>query len=44
MPFIVKMQAEQPKVNFKDKYSEAYRDAHPNAPSVVPWVSGVVSV
>lgn len=41
---IVKMQAEQPKLNFKDKYSEAYRDAHPNAPLVVPWVSGVVIV
>ncbi|XP_030454607.1 uncharacterized protein LOC115675932 [Syzygium oleosum] len=36
--------AEQPKLNFKDKYSEAYRDAHPNAPLVVPWVSGVVIV
>ncbi|KAF8030520.1 hypothetical protein BT93_E2837 [Corymbia citriodora subsp. variegata] len=36
--------SEQPKLNFKDRYSEAYRDQHPNAPLVVPWVSGVVSV
>ncbi|CAN1197473.1 hypothetical protein LINPERHAP2_LOCUS44085 [Linum perenne] len=35
--------AENPKVNFKDRYSETYRNSHPNAPVVVPWVSGVVS-
>ncbi|KAL3845177.1 hypothetical protein ACJIZ3_002580 [Penstemon smallii] len=36
--------SEKPKVTFKDRYSESYRDAHPNAPVMVPWVSGVVSV
>nr|GEY10116.1 hypothetical protein CTI12_AA581780 [Tanacetum cinerariifolium] len=36
--------AEEPKVNFKDKYSENYRRNHPNAPLVVPWVSGLASV
>lgn len=35
--------AEQPRVNFKDKYSESYRNSHSNAPLFVPWVSGVVS-
>ncbi|PIN25255.1 hypothetical protein CDL12_01991 [Handroanthus impetiginosus] len=35
--------SETPKLNFKDRYSESYRDAHPNAPVIVPWVSGVVS-
>ncbi|PWA59190.1 hypothetical protein CTI12_AA303140 [Artemisia annua] len=35
--------AEKPKVNFKDMYSEDYRNRHPNAPMFVPWVSGVVS-
>ncbi|KAM6564052.1 hypothetical protein CsatB_024050 [Cannabis sativa] len=35
--------AEKPKVNFKDKYSESYRNSHPTAPLIVPWVSGVVS-
>lgn len=35
--------AEEPKVNFKNKYSENYRRNHPNAPLVVPWVSGVIS-
>lgn len=34
--------AEKPRLNFKDKYSESYRNAHPTAPLVVPWVSGVV--
>lgn len=38
------MQAEKPKLNFKDRYSEKYRNAHPAAPLVVPWVSGVVSL
>ncbi|XP_057794526.1 uncharacterized protein LOC131010861 isoform X2 [Salvia miltiorrhiza] len=37
------LQSETPQLNFKDRYSEAYRDAHPRAPVVVPWVSGVVS-
>ncbi|CAO2047400.1 unnamed protein product, partial [Urochloa humidicola] len=36
-------QADRPKLNFKDKYSESYRDAHPTAPVVVPWMSGVIS-
>ncbi|KAK4751428.1 hypothetical protein SAY87_004910 [Trapa incisa] len=36
--------AEQPKLNFKDKYSEEYRNAHPTAPLIVPWVSGIVRV
>ncbi|VAI49762.1 unnamed protein product [Triticum turgidum subsp. durum] len=36
-------QADQPKLNFKDKYSESYRDSHPRAPVVVPWMSGVTS-
>ncbi|CAL9761935.1 unnamed protein product [Musa acuminata subsp. burmannicoides] len=35
-------QAEEPRVNFKDKYSESYRTDHSNAPVVVPWISGVV--
>ncbi|XP_044475037.1 uncharacterized protein LOC123202953 isoform X2 [Mangifera indica] len=36
--------AEKPKLNFKHKYSESYRNSHPTAPLFVPWVSGVVSV
>ncbi|XP_073146680.1 uncharacterized protein [Henckelia pumila] len=32
----------EPKLNFKDRYSDSYREAHPNAPLIVPWVSGVV--
>lgn len=36
-------QADHPKLNFKDKYSESYRDSHPTAPVVVPWMSGVIS-
>ncbi|KAK9748617.1 hypothetical protein RND81_02G069700 [Saponaria officinalis] len=35
--------AEHPKVTFKDKYSDSYRNAHPTAPLVVPWASGVIS-
>ncbi|GAB4839370.1 hypothetical protein Ancab_028895 [Ancistrocladus abbreviatus] len=35
--------AENPRLNFKDKYSESYRSSHPTAPVIVPWVSGVVS-
>lgn len=35
--------SETPQLNFKDTYSEAYRNAHSRAPVVVPWVSGVVS-
>ncbi|KAF6139004.1 hypothetical protein GIB67_010730 [Kingdonia uniflora] len=34
--------ADKPVKNFKDKYSESYRNAHPTAPSVVPWLSGVI--
>uniref|UniRef100_A0A0E0L9A4 Apple domain-containing protein n=2 Tax=Oryza punctata TaxID=4537 RepID=A0A0E0L9A4_ORYPU len=37
-------QADHPKLNFKDRYSETYRDAHPSAPVVVPWMSGVITV
>ncbi|RZR87495.1 hypothetical protein BHM03_00014916 [Ensete ventricosum] len=36
------MQAERPRLNFKDKYSKSYRKKHPSAPIVVPWMSGVV--
>lgn len=36
-------QADEPVLNFKDRYSDEYRQQHPTAPSVVPWVSGVVS-
>ncbi|XP_077224392.1 uncharacterized protein LOC143857791 [Tasmannia lanceolata] len=35
-------QAEQPRLNFKDKYSDSYRSSHPRAPLIVPWMSGVV--
>ncbi|CAL9132123.1 unnamed protein product [Musa textilis] len=35
-------QAEKPRLNFKHKYSESYRNNHPNAPVVVPWISGIV--
>ncbi|KAK8691983.1 hypothetical protein V6N13_075469 [Hibiscus sabdariffa] len=35
--------SEKPTLNFKDTYSEAYRNSHPRAPVIVPWVSGVVS-
>ncbi|XP_059636506.1 uncharacterized protein LOC132278679 [Cornus florida] len=35
--------AENPKVNYKGTYSDSYRNSHPKAPLVVPWVSGVVS-
>lgn len=34
--------AETPKLNFKDKYPESYRNAHPSAPIIVPWASGIV--
>ncbi|XP_021820248.1 uncharacterized protein LOC110761969 [Prunus avium] len=34
--------AETPKLNFKDKYPESYRNNHPSAPLVVPWASGIV--
>ena len=37
------LQADHPKLNFKDKYSESYRDTHPTAPVAVPWMSGVIS-
>lgn len=36
--------AENPSLNFKERYPESYRNAHPNAPVIVPWMSGVVSV
>ncbi|KAG8072490.1 hypothetical protein GUJ93_ZPchr0006g44190 [Zizania palustris] len=36
-------QADHPKLNFKDKYSESYRNSHPTAPVLVPWMSGVIS-
>lgn len=35
--------AEKPKRSFKDRYSETYRNNHPKAPTIVPWVSGVVT-
>jgi len=35
--------AEKPKLNFKDRYPEWYRDSHPNVPVIVPWASGVTS-
>ncbi|KAK8596802.1 hypothetical protein V6N13_001409 [Hibiscus sabdariffa] len=31
--------SEKPRLNFKERYSEEYRDAHPKAPVMVPWVS-----
>ncbi|KAG8389998.1 hypothetical protein BUALT_Bualt01G0037600 [Buddleja alternifolia] len=36
--------SETPTLSFKDTYSESYRNSHPNAPVIVPWISGVVSV
>ncbi|GAB2219075.1 hypothetical protein Droror1_Dr00006703 [Drosera rotundifolia] len=36
--------AETPRLNFKNKYSDSYRNSHPTAPLIVPWVSGVVSL
>jgi hypothetical protein len=39
----ITMQDEKPRLNFKDNYSESYRDSHPTAPVVVPWMSGVTS-
>ncbi|XWS21165.1 hypothetical protein CRYUN_Cryun30bG0032000 [Craigia yunnanensis] len=36
--------SEKPRLNFKDRYSEAYRNRHPTAPVIVPWVSGVISM
>lgn len=35
--------ADQPKPNFKNKYSESYRSSHSNVPTIVPWISGVVT-
>lgn len=35
--------AEKPKLNFKDRYPEWYRNSHPSAPVIVPWASGVVA-
>ncbi|GAV88647.1 hypothetical protein CFOL_v3_32069 [Cephalotus follicularis] len=34
---------EKPKISFKGRYPESYRNSHPSAPVIVPWVSGVVS-
>ncbi|KAG5543434.1 hypothetical protein RHGRI_016237 [Rhododendron griersonianum] len=34
--------AEKPRLNFKDRYPEWFRDSHRNVPVIVPWVSGVV--
>ncbi|XP_050364722.1 uncharacterized protein LOC126783314 isoform X1 [Argentina anserina] len=34
--------AETPKLNFKDRYPESYRNSHPSAPVMVPWASGFV--
>ncbi|KAJ8526490.1 hypothetical protein K7X08_028967 [Anisodus acutangulus] len=36
--------AEKPKTSFKDRYSESFRNSHPNAPVIVAWMSGVVRV
>ncbi|CAH9054079.1 unnamed protein product [Cuscuta europaea] len=36
--------SEKPSLTFKDRYSESYRNAHPKAPLIVPWMAGVVSV
>ncbi|RWR92532.1 hypothetical protein CKAN_02174600 [Cinnamomum micranthum f. kanehirae] len=36
-------QANNPRLNFKDKYTESYRNSHPDAPLIVPWMAGVVS-
>lgn len=36
-------QADEPQISFKGHYDEEYRQQHPTAPSIVPWVSGVVS-
>ncbi|XP_022951152.1 uncharacterized protein LOC111454084 [Cucurbita moschata] len=36
--------AETPKLNFKTYYPQSYRNSHPTAPLIVPWVSGVISV
>ncbi|MED6107092.1 hypothetical protein PIB30_010813 [Stylosanthes scabra] len=36
--------AEKPKLNFKDRYPEWYRNSHLSAPVIVPWASGVVSM
>ncbi|GAU15402.1 hypothetical protein TSUD_04720 [Trifolium subterraneum] len=35
--------AEKPKLNFKDRYPEWYRNSRPSAPVIVPWASGVIS-
>ncbi|PKA49144.1 hypothetical protein AXF42_Ash010829 [Apostasia shenzhenica] len=39
---IVVRHAVEPRLNFKDKYPETYRDSHPKAPVNVPWISGVL--
>ncbi|PWZ15007.1 Pectin acetylesterase 9 [Zea mays] len=35
--------ADHPRLNFKDRYPEPYKDSHPTAPVVVPWMSGVIT-
>ncbi|XP_014498524.1 uncharacterized protein LOC106759721 [Vigna radiata var. radiata] len=35
--------AEKPRLNFKNKYPEWYRNSHPSAPVIVPWASGITS-
>ncbi|PWZ27481.1 Pectin acetylesterase 9 [Zea mays] len=35
--------ADHPRLNFKDRYPKPYRDSHPTAPVVVPWMSGVIT-
>ncbi|TYG63309.1 hypothetical protein ES288_D06G019400v1 [Gossypium darwinii] len=35
--------SEKPRLNFKNRYSEQYRDRHPKAPVMIPWVSGIIS-
>ncbi|KAG0471278.1 hypothetical protein HPP92_015824 [Vanilla planifolia] len=36
-------EAKMPRLNFKGKYPETYRDSHPTAPVDVPWISGVIA-
>jgi hypothetical protein len=36
-------QADEPQTNFKGQYDEEYRQQHPTAPVIVPWISGVTA-
>lgn len=36
-------QADEPQTNFKGRYDEEYRQQHPTAPAIVPWISGVTA-